>query len=78
MSIPKHIETPLLLTVLPTTPGAGSAQSKSHINPLSGGSMNLFTYRISLSKTPSKEGSPPWQTITLSLKTYTKGKAQNS
>jgi hypothetical protein len=68
MSCPKPIEAPLLLGVLPCK-GEGSAQSKSHIAPFSGGSRNLKIFLISLRVILSSEGSPPWHTITYLLKT---------
>lgn len=52
------METPLLLGVLPLVI-VGSAQSKSHIIPLSGGSMNLLTYLICFRVTLSSTGNPP-------------------
>ena len=77
MSGPKAIDAPLLLGVCPGV-GEGSAQRRSHMRPFSGGSANLKVSLISLIVTPSYEGSPPWQIITLSLITYERGSAQKN
>ena len=77
MSGPNPIETPLLLGVRPLVE-VGSAQSKSHINPLYGGSVNLWIVLKSSSLTLSWIGRPPWQTITLLLKTYESGRQQKN
>ena len=68
MSGPNPIETPLLLGVLPLV-GVGSAHKRSHINPFSGGYINLLIYLISFKVTSSWTGRPPWHTITFLLKT---------
>ena len=68
MSGPNPIDTPLLLGERPLET-TGSAQSKSHILPFSGIYWNLMIYARSLMVTLSSTGSPPWQTITLWLKT---------
>jgi len=77
ISGPNPIEAPRLLGVLPGFK-VGSAHSKSHMTPLSGGSTNRYIFLISLSLTPSEAGKPPWQTITFLLNTYDKGSAQNN
>lgn len=58
MSGPNPIDAPLLLGVRPGV-GLGSAQSRSHIAPLTGGSINLLIYFISFNVTLSSEGKPP-------------------